>query len=204
MKGFQFLILLLTLTVGTLMAEETKILPKGKAILKRDHYHVLTMYPTFGLDVNYESVFKQKHGVAVGGLFNYFKKNTNYDMRLYYRRYVVKENLVRRKTNSIIGTVVKGFGPMLRYTHIDGGFLDEDKVEYNYTADYFTPGIHYIKRRIFNFGLFLDLRAGYGFPIEMNPFTWDTIKPSEGAGLTADITRAFSGFDIGVTLGFAF
>lgn len=204
MKKIRYIFIMIIFSVATVFAFGDTTVQKDTETLNRPHYHVISANPILGIDFMYESVWNQKNGVAAGGFFQYFRELTNYEVRLYYRRYISKENWVHRRKNSIVGTVVKGIGPMVRYKYLEGFAEDEHDVQHRYRATYVTPGIHFNKRRITKSGLFLERRIGYGFPIEIEPFQWDSTKPSESAGLIGDLTRAFSGLDIGLTIGFAF
>jgi len=50
--------------------------------------------------------------------------------------------------------------------------------EYRYWAQYFYPGVNYGIKRLFAHGITLNTRVGYGIPIEISPWTWDT-SPDE-------------------------
>lgn len=197
-------IVLLLFSLCVVWAGDDSQKPKDLEILSRQHYQVVMANPIMGIDLNYESIFKQKNGIALGAFYQYFKERTNYNFRLYYRRYYSKENLVKRKSNTIMGTIVKSVGPMIQYKHLESTARDEYKDEHDYSATYLCPGFHIHKRRVYRSGLILENRIGYGFPIEVEAFRWRSTKPDEGAGIISDFTRGLGGLDLGLLIGFTF
>lgn len=197
MKAAFTTLLCATLSVHTLTAKET-------TVLKENFYQTVSGYILLNYDVSYEAIFKQKNGIATGVLYSNFMDSKVFNVRSYYRRYFDKENIVKRKTNTINGTLLKSWGPLIRYVQLDGIAYEDKDLKHNYTAKYLTTGLHIHKKRVYKSGFTIDTRIGYGFPFEIKPLKWTSSKPSEGAGLTADFVRGTSGLDIGVTLGFSF
>ena len=173
----------------------------SQEVLSKDNYS--TASASF-LGLSYETVFKKKHGVALAGGASYWNKNLNYEIGLHYNNYFNKKSMKRKKTGKIIGTKLQNWGPSIKFLSTENTYPDENNNKYDYSAQYLCVGLHYGKKRIFNPGITVDTRIGYGVPIEVTEFKWRYNKPEKNAKIVEKITHVFSGLIGGVYVGYSF
>lgn len=185
-------LLVLTVISCTLLSQE---------VLNKDNYSTIS---TSFTGISYEAVLNKKHGIALGGDAFYWDKNLTYNIGIYYNFYFDKKSMKRKKTGKIIGTVFQRWGPFTKFRSLESNYFDEDKNKFRYSAQYLCIGLHYGKKRIFNWGITLDTRIGYGVPIEITEFKWKPYEPSQNARIFEKLTRVFIGMDYAANIGYSF
>ncbi|MGD9201880.1 MAG: hypothetical protein PVI26_09975 [Chitinispirillia bacterium] len=191
-KIFLKILLLVTLITSSLFSQE---------VLSKDFFSTVS---TSLLGLSYETVFKKKHGVTFEGNAMYWDKNLSYEIGLHYNNYFDKKSMKWKKSGNIIGTKLQNWGPSIKFLSTESTFRDEDKNKYDYSVQYLCIGLHYGKKRVFNPGITVDTRIGYGVPIEITEFKWKYTRPDQNAKLLEKLTHVFSGLDFGVYIGYSF
>ena len=156
-----------------------------------------------GFGANYEHRFNPKHALFIEGAISNAAQAEGYMFSLHYRFYKPPEKDAKFlfiKSDNGLG--FKGF--FVRHSEMDVVMtIEEDigDVDYNFTYDTITLGLHLGKTYLWDSGFTMTYRFGYGYQI--GDFEWVGNEP-EDAGLIEMFYKFFSGFDFGLTVGYCF
>ncbi len=103
---------------------------------------------------------------------------------------------------SDVGIGFKGF--FVKKMDLEGILEIEEndiKTDYGYNFEAISIGVHFGKTYLWDSGVVLNYRIGYGFPI--GKFSWLENEPKD-ANLIKNFYVFFAGFDGGLSLGYSF
>lgn len=175
----------------------------AQKVLEKESFNTISLSPLSMFSVRYERVAQQKYGFDIEGSANYWKSNLNCDFSFQYNHYYKKVKMTRSSDGSKKGMKFYKIGPFVKYVHREQS-VEEKDIDYDYNADYITPGFQFGRKRIFNSGFTIDTRIGYGFPIPLDDFEWENGIPADSHETVENINRFAAGFNLGLGLGFSF
>jgi hypothetical protein len=152
------------------------------------------LFGNYGL--GYEMLLQQKHGIVLEGTFVNSKNMEGYGGTIQYRRH--RE-----------GKMAGGFwGLFARFGDFSEGIMelpqgeDDDLEEFKYEATTLTLGANFGKIWVWDRGVSLHYRVGYGFPIVS--FDWLGEEPEDHEKLGRFIFYFAAGLDLGLSFGYSF
>ena len=184
-----YIILILSISGGLSCQEDsTNIIKKYNHSLQMG-----TIDWVFGTArMNYEWLMQQKHGIVVEGRLPLLSKNTGYAFNVQYRKH---------KTP---GMKAGYWGIFVNYIHDEGTLEikeDDETKKYGYKAKTITAGAYFGKKWVWNHGISLAYRLGYGIPF--SDFKWKNDVPKQRRLIEA-FYKIFSGIDTEFTVGICF
>lgn len=199
-KLFIFLILTLSIAVS-LPAQESSASDNASYRNSIQTNPIGFLVGSYG--ANFEHRFTPKHAILIEGGFSNSDEAEGYSLSLHYRYY--KKPYKDAKFLFIKSdTGIPFRGIFIRKMDIEGKMKvveDDVTTNYGYSYDAIHIGANFGKTYLWDSGITLCYRFGYGFPID--DFTWSGAEPPE-ADLLKGVYRVFSGFDFGLTIGYRF
>lgn len=171
--------------------------------------NTVSVNPSFlfsgGVLGSFEHDFSKDNGIILEAGMIFPKVTRSYFGEIAFKHYFKEKPMVfsrKSKSGKEYGTKISYWGPSFRAKSIRAVVLDEKDIEHRFWVQYVYPGINFGQKRIFTNHITLTSKIGYGLPIEIGAWQWDSEPKSES--LYRNMFKYTSGLNAGLSVGFSF